>query len=123
MPRLDRIVLIAPTTSPARIPMLAGRASGFIYLVTRTGVTGAGADFSNRLSEQVGFIRSATDLPIIAGFGIRSQEDVARMSEIADGCVIGARLIEIIESATDRKEMRRLIGEFLHSIRTALDLP
>lgn len=117
----DRIVLIAPTTQPDRIDFLVREASGFIYLVTRTGVTGAGAGFSGRLEEQVGRIRAATTLPIIAGFGIRSADDVDRLSGLADGVVIGARLVEILEATRGPEEVPAAVEEFLRPIRDRLD--
>lgn len=94
---LARIVLVAPTTDPERIPQIAAAASGFVYCVTRTGVTGAGADFSGGLSALVSRVRACTRLPLLAGFGVRTAEDAARLRPLVDGVIVGARLIEAIE--------------------------
>lgn len=117
----DRITLIAPTTLPDRVDLLLRGASGFIYLVTRTGVTGAGAGFSDRLAEQVVRIRAGSSLPIIAGFGIRSADDVGLLSGLVDGVVIGARLVEILESTGTPDEVPGAVGAFLEPIRRRLD--
>lgn len=119
--KLDRIVLVAPTTRPERVERLIHVASGFIYCITRTGVTGAGADFSGRLAEQVARIRAACDLPIIAGFGIRTPEDVLRLRDVVDGVVIGARLLEILDEAKETDEIADRFASFLGPIREALD--
>jgi tryptophan synthase alpha chain len=119
--RLDRIILIAPTTRPERCARLLARASGFVYCITRTGVTGAGADFSQLLAEQVARIRSLTDLPIVAGFGIRSGADVAKLRGFVDGIVIGARLLEEIERADSPEGIDPLVAAFLGEIRSHLE--
>jgi tryptophan synthase alpha chain len=118
--RLDRIVLIAPTSRPERIARLLPAASGFVYCVTRTGVTGAGGDFSSRLGEQVAQIRAASDLPVVAGFGIRAAADVERLRSLVDGVVIGARLLELLESARDVRAIDSAVRDFLQPIREAL---
>ncbi|MBD3161300.1 MAG: tryptophan synthase subunit alpha [Candidatus Eisenbacteria bacterium] len=118
---IDRVLLVAPTTRPERAAALARAARGFLYLVTRTGVTGAGGSFSSRLEEQVRTIRSAVSLPILAGFGIRRPEDVDALRDLVDGVVIGARLLEAIEGAGDPAAVDRAVGGFLGPIREALD--
>jgi tryptophan synthase alpha chain len=89
--------------------------------VTRTGVTGAGGDFSGRLGEQVAQIRAACDLPVVAGFGIRAAADVERLRPLVDGVVIGARMLELLESAREAQEIDSSFASFLGPIRRALD--
>jgi tryptophan synthase alpha chain len=91
---LPLIRLAAPTTPPARLGLLASGASGFVYLIARTGVTGAGAGADRRLAEQVAAIRSATDVPVVVGFGIKDAESARRAAAIADGVVVGTALVE-----------------------------
>ncbi|HEX9157879.1 MAG TPA: tryptophan synthase subunit alpha [Syntrophales bacterium] len=124
---IDRIILVAPTTGPSRINTLVDAGSGYIYLVTRTGVTGAGGAFSRRLAEQVGRIRDRSNLPVIAGFGIRSVTDVEAVKSFADGVVIGARLLEVIEEAANAGDpsgalvrIDAAVKGFLGPIREAL---
>ncbi len=119
--RLDRIVLVAPTSRPERIDRIITAGSGFIYCVTRTGVTGAGGDFSDHLAQQVARIRAGCDLPVVAGFGIRAASDVERLRPLVDGVVIGARLLEILAAAQNVREIEEGFASFLGPIRRALD--
>ncbi|MFB3908471.1 MAG: tryptophan synthase subunit alpha [Candidatus Eisenbacteria bacterium] len=93
---IARILLIAPTTPPERVEALARRASGFLYCVTRLGVTGAGTSFSGNLGEQLARIRAVTDVPVVAGFGIRQPADLDKLPGGLDGVVLGARLLEAV---------------------------
>ena len=117
---LERIVLTAPTTDPKRIPLLARTASGFVYCVTRTGVTGKGSGFAENLERQVARVRAETPLPVVAGFGIRTARDVGELARFVDGVVIGARLIEIL-SENDAPRARKELRELTASLRHALD--
>ena len=119
--RLDRILLVSPTTRAERIDRLAAAGSGFIYCLTRTGVTGAGGDFSGHLTEQVTRIRARSSLPVIAGFGIRTDSDVERLRGLVDGVVIGARLLEILGAARGPEQIEEPFSAFLRPIREALD--
>jgi tryptophan synthase alpha chain len=118
---MDRIILIAPTTHTSRIESLARHASGYLYMVTRTGVTGAGGSFSEHLSAQRSEIRKVTDLPVVAGFGIRRVEDMTRVGDSADGFVIGARLLELIEECESAVQVAATVAEFLGPLRRFLD--
>jgi tryptophan synthase alpha chain len=124
---IDRIVLVAPTTECSRIGLLVGGASGYVYLITRTGVTGAGGSFSDRLGEQVSRIRARSPLRIVAGFGIRDVADVKVVKPIVDGVVIGARLLEVVGDAAaaggvvgGAKRIAAAVREFIGPIREAL---
>ncbi len=124
---IDRIVLVAPTTDPSRCERLVDGASGYVYLITRTGVTGAGGAFSQRLAEQVARIRRRSTLPIVAGFGIRGVADVEKVKPLADGVVIGARLLEVITEAASSgdpagkgERIERAVRGFLEPIRETL---
>lgn len=86
--------LAAPTTPPDRLRSLARRSAGFVYLIARTGVTGAGSGADARLAEQVAVLREETDLPIVIGFGIASTEDARRVAGMADGIVVGSGFVE-----------------------------
>jgi tryptophan synthase alpha chain len=118
---LDRIVMVAPTTPQRRIDRILPEASGFVYCVTRTGVTGAGGEFSSRLEQQVERIRTRCSLPVIGGFGIRSIDDVGRLSDLFDGVIIGAKLVEILEEAKGEGAIREDLARFLRPIRERLD--
>jgi tryptophan synthase alpha chain len=112
------VVLVAPTTTSARIATLARAARAFVYCVSRTGVTGSGGPYASNLSAQVSEVRRHSPLPVVVGFGIRSPEDARRAGAAVDGVVIGARLIEILEAGGDAP---RELGRFVAGVRRALD--
>jgi len=87
---LDTVVLVAPTTDEARLPLLLARCRGFVYCLARTGVTGRGAGWSGSLPERVAGLRRHTALPVAVGFGISSGEDARRLRGVADAVIVGA---------------------------------
>ena len=118
---IETTLLVAPTTVPSRVEHLARAATGFVYCVSRTGVTGKGSGFASNLAEQVSLVRAATDLPALVGFGIRSAEDAARIGPIADGVIIGARLIELLRDASSAEIAQAQLSEFISGVRRSLD--
>ena len=88
--------LIAPTSVPDRLPLLTKGASGYLYYISITGITGAGAASSAEVDKQIAAIRAVTDLPISVGFGIKTPEDVAKFAPLADGVVVGSSLVKLI---------------------------
>jgi tryptophan synthase alpha chain len=93
---LKRIRLIAPTTPESRIAQLTSGASGFIYYVSREGVTGERAEVASSLGERVAAIRSTTSLPIAVGFGISNPDHVTQVAKHADGIVVGSAIVKQI---------------------------
>lgn len=96
------IGLSAPTTTDSRRAAICADATGFVYAITLRGVTGAtlgGADEA-ALAEQLGRLREATDLPIAAGFGVRTPDDARRIARLADGVVVGSALVEAAHRGT-----------------------
>jgi tryptophan synthase alpha chain len=93
---LKRIRLIAPTTPEKRIAQLTANASGFIYYVSREGVTGERAEIASSLPERVAAIRATTPLPIAVGFGISNPEHVRQVAQHADGIVVGSAIVKQI---------------------------
>ena len=98
---VETIYLLAPTSSPERIALAARRATGFIYLISRRGVTGVQADVPVELSAVVGRIRQQTERPIAVGFGIATAQHVSQVCAIADGAVVGSALVEQINAQPD----------------------
>jgi tryptophan synthase alpha chain len=94
---LDLIMFVAPTTSEERIARIAARASGFIYVVSLTGVTGARQHIAANLSDVLARVRRHTDLPIVVGFGISTPEHIAEVARNADGAIVGSALISRLE--------------------------
>lgn len=93
---LELISLIAPT-SENRIARIAGEAEGFVYLVSSLGVTGMRSEIKTDLTSIVEAIRRNTDIPCAIGFGISTPEQAARMSDLADGVIVGSAIVRLIE--------------------------
>jgi tryptophan synthase alpha chain len=94
---IDCIFLVAPTSTPERIAAIARRASGYLYYVSVKGVTGAAVLDLAAIGAQIAQIRSASDLPVVIGFGIRDPQTAAQVSRLADGVVVGSALVAEIE--------------------------
>lgn len=117
---LETVVLVAPTTAPARVPLLAAAATGYVYCVTRTGVTGLGGEFSVNLAEQASRLRAHTRLPLVAGFGIRTPQDARAVGGAFDGVVVGARWLEML-GGEDRVAGVAAVRKLARDLRRVLD--
>lgn len=91
---LDLIRLVAPTTPPERVREIAQGAEGFLYYVSRTGVTGAQSALAEGLEEEVARVRASTSLPVAVGFGISSPEQARVVAGVADGVVVGSAVVD-----------------------------
>ena len=91
---LGLVFLVAPTTAPRRLRLIAEEGSGFLYCVSTTGVTGTRASLAGELPEFVRRVRAVTDLPLAVGFGISLPEHVRAVSAVADGAIVGSALVE-----------------------------
>ncbi len=99
---LKHITLISPSTPPERMQMLAGQSEGFIYALSRMGVTGAQAAPSASVGSLVASIKKHTDTPVCVGFGINTAEQAAAVALASDGVVVGSAIVhQIAENATD----------------------
>ncbi|HVG35972.1 MAG TPA: tryptophan synthase subunit alpha [Pyrinomonadaceae bacterium] len=113
---LDMIFLVAPTSTDARLSMVAERASGFIYAVSRAGVTGARADMSRDAEQLVARVRSVSDLPVAVGFGISNAEQVADVWRYADAAVVGSAIVAEIERLKGDPKLVERVGEFARAL-------
>ena len=104
---IDLIFLVAPTTNDLRLKNIARIASGFIYAVSRTGVTGTARQLVDESQQLVRRIRAVSDLPVAIGFGISSRVRAQRVWRYADAAVVGSRLVADIETAATRKNSNR----------------
>lgn len=93
---IKNIFIVAPTTPESRIPKIIQSSSGFIYYVSRAGVTGERKDLASDLKERVATIKKYTELPVVVGFGISNPEQVRTVGEISDGVVVGSALVNCI---------------------------
>lgn len=93
---LNFIRLATPTTDDRRLPKVLQNTSGFVYYVSITGITGAANAVATDVGPEVARIKSATDLPIVVGFGIKTQEASRKIASVADGAVVGSAIVERI---------------------------
>jgi tryptophan synthase alpha chain len=98
---IDIIRLVAPTTDDKRLPIVLEGSSGFVYYVSITGITGTRSATSDHLAEAIPRIRAATDLPIAVGFGVRTPQQAAAASRIADAAVVASALIDTLAEHLD----------------------
>lgn len=115
---LDMIFLIAPTSTDERLKMVAERASGFIYAVSRAGITGARAEMSAEAEKLVRRIGAFSDLPVAVGFGISTPEQVADVWRYADAAVVGSAIVAEIERGGPSTEVLSRVGEFVRQLLT-----
>jgi tryptophan synthase alpha chain len=94
---LDTVFLAAPTSSRRRLELVAKYSTGFVYLVSRTGVTGERATVSDSVAPLVTAMRGVTELPLAVGFGISTAEHVRAIGAVADGVVVGSAFVRVIE--------------------------
>lgn len=111
---LDLIMFLAPTSTESRIAHVAEHATGFIYCVSLKGVTGARAEVSPELPGFMARVRSRTHTPLAVGFGISRPEHAQQVAQIADGVIVGSKLIEVVGQGGD-------VAAFVRSLRDAID--
>ena len=116
---VDQIFLVAPTTTDARLSMISALSNGFIYAVSRAGVTGARSDVSAEAERLVSRLRAFTDLPVAVGFGISRPEHVQEVWRYADAAVVGSALVAEIEKGAGRPDLVARVGAFTRSLLPA----
>jgi len=116
---LSLIRLIAPTTPVERMKHIAASASGFIYLVSKTGVTGSDGLDTSDIALHTKNLRSVTSLPICVGFGISTAAEVAVVASVADGVVIGSAFERLIEENMNNPELASIVAENVRKYKAA----
>ena len=106
---LDLIYLLSPASTEERIQLVAGKAGGFIYLVSLTGVTGARNELPRELEGFVARVRATTEKPLCVGFGVSTPEQAQRIAEVADGVIVGSRIIELLDEDRSLKNIHSFI--------------
>jgi len=115
---IDLIRLITPTTDPKRLKKIIQHASGFLYYVTITGITGQKSADMKELKHSVKEIRRQSNLPIVAGFGIKDKNQVSEICAITDGAVVGSSIVKIIENNLNQSDViLKLIGDFVKELK------
>jgi len=113
---LNLVYLLSPASTKERIKLVAGRASGFIYLVSLTGVTGARDKLPEELEGFVASVRKRTEKPLCVGFGVSTPEQARRVAKIADGVIVGSRIIQLLD---EDKSLKNACS-FIKCLREAL---
>jgi tryptophan synthase alpha chain len=113
---LDLIYLLSPSSTEVRIGLVTSRSSGFIYLVSLTGVTGARDKLPQELEGFVARVREKTEKPLCVGFGVSNPEQARRIAKAADGVIVGSRIIQLVKEDKSLKNLR----SFVKGLRDAL---
>ena len=116
---LDLIYLLAPTSTEARIRLVAAQSGAFIYMVSTTGVTGARESLAGGLVDFVARVRGITAMPLCVGFGISTPVQAREVAAIADGVIVGSRIVQLMAEGDDSSSL----GGFIKGLRGALDAP
>ncbi|HLH00407.1 MAG TPA: tryptophan synthase subunit alpha [Bryobacteraceae bacterium] len=117
---LDTVFLAAPTSSERRLRLVAQYSSGFIYLVSRTGVTGERASLSDSAAPLVQAMRRVTELPLVVGFGISTADHVRAVGEIADGVAVGSAVVRTVEQYAAGPELETRLEALAHELASGL---
>jgi tryptophan synthase alpha chain len=110
------VFLLAPTSTEERMELVARQSTGFIYYVSRTGVTGTRESLDAQLHAKVDEIRAHTNKPIAVGFGISTPEQAREVAEYADGVIVGSAIVRMIGELGDAPDMPKRVGEFARSL-------
>ena len=113
--KVDRIFLVAPTSTDDRIKLVAERSSGFIYLISVAGITGKRGDLPENLLELVDRVRKHSKLPVAVGFGISTPAQALAVSRIADGVIVGSAIVDLIAKG-------RKVGNFVSALKKAINV-
>ena len=125
---LNFIYLTAPTTDDKRLPKVVKHASGFVYYVSITGITGTKSADVGHVADSVARIRRHTDLPVAVGFGIKTPDQAAEIAKVADAAVVGSALVQVIADNRDengaplpgtKDKVLELVGALADGVRGA----
>lgn len=114
------IRLLTPTTDGARLQKILPAASGFLYYVSVAGVTGASSADPAKVGAHIATIKSQTSLPVVAGFGIKTPDDAAAMSRMADGVVVGSAIVDIIAKNAHNPALPQILETKVCDLKGAL---
>lgn len=114
---LDTVFLAAPTSTPRRLELVARYSTGFVYLVSRTGVTGERASLSAAVAPLVQAVRAVTSLPLAVGFGVSRPEHVAELGRQVEAVVVGSALVRVIERNASNPNLKRELEAFTRELK------
>jgi len=114
---LDTVFLAAPTSTPRRLELVARYSTGFVYLVSRTGVTGEQESLSAAVTPLIRAVRAVTDLPLAVGFGVSRPEHVAELGSQVEAVVVGSALVRVIERYGDDPRLETELENFTRELK------
>lgn len=117
---IDFISLVAPTTGKDRLKTILKSATGFLYYISITGVTGTAAPKIEDIAREVGKIRKLTQMPIAVGFGITNADQAKAIGQIADGIIIGSAVVRLIDENRDNLGLTDIVADYIKGIKNAL---
>jgi len=117
---IDFISLIAPTTGKERLTKIAADATGFLYYISITGITGTAAPKIDNIKTEVGKIRKITRLPIAVGFGISKPQQAWEIARFTDGVVIGSAVVRLIDENKNNPDLVKIVSNYVSEIKKAL---
>jgi len=117
---LDLIHLVAPTSTPERMRKIALASSGFLYMVSLTGVTGTRAELPAELQQHLRALRAITTKPICVGFGIGTPAQAASVGRAADGVIVGSAIVQLVERYAGGSDLVGRVGDFIASLKEPL---
>jgi tryptophan synthase alpha chain len=120
---LDLVYMVAPTSTPSRVRLIAKKSRGFIYVVSLTGVTGERQELPADMTAQVAAIRRATTTPVCVGFGISTPAQVAAVGRVADGAAVGSAIVRLVEARTGSSSLVDHVGKFIAELKAPLREP
>lgn len=120
---IDFISLIAPTTSTERVRTISRCATGFLYFISITGVTGTAKPRVADITRHTERIREITDLPLVVGFGISTAQQAREIAPFVDGIVIGSAVVRLIDENRNRVDMVQIVSEYVKSIKDSIRVP
>lgn len=116
---LSTVFLLAPTSTEKRVEIVAKASTGFIYYVSRTGVTGEQSAIENTVQPMVERIKSFTDIPVAVGFGVSNPEQASEIAGYGDGVVVGSAIVRMIGELGDTPETAAKVGAFVKTLADA----
>jgi tryptophan synthase alpha chain len=117
---LDIVYLLAPTSGPDRVKLIARASAGFVYVVSVMGVTGARRELPPDLGRQIRTLRLVTTKPICVGFGVSGPDQVEALGNLADGVIVGSAIVRLIEERTGAPSLVKDVGEFVAALKAPL---
>jgi len=117
---IDSISLVAPTTGMERLRQIAVDATGFLYYISITGVTGTAAPKIDNIKSEVEKIRQITKLPLAVGFGISNPKQASEIARFADGVIIGSAVVRLVDENKNNSDLVKIVSRYIREIKKAL---